>query len=101
MSMDLVFAIDRLLTVVPGTGPAVANDSLSPAAPFRVVNIGAEATQRPLMDFVKALETALDREAKKNFMEMQAGDVKATWADTATAERADRGGSEYTPANRR
>ena len=33
------------------------------------------------MDFIKAIEKALGKEAKKNFMPMQAGDVPATWAD--------------------
>ena len=35
----------------------------------------------PLMEFIGAIETALGQEAQKNFMEMQPGDVPATWAD--------------------
>lgn len=34
------------------------------------------------MDFVKAIEDELGIEAKKNFREMQAGDVYQTYADT-------------------
>jgi UDP-glucuronate 4-epimerase len=35
------------------------------------------------MDFVSAIETAVGRTAKKNYLPMQAGDVPATWADTS------------------
>ena len=35
-----------------------------------------------LMDFVKAIEDELGIEAKKNFREMQPGDVYQTYADT-------------------
>ncbi|MBA4762021.1 NAD-dependent epimerase/dehydratase family protein [Sphingomonas sp.] len=75
---DLVRSIVDLVSAVPGTEP-VAHDSLSPAAPFRVVNIGG-GTPTPLMDYIAALETALGMTAKKNFLPMQAGDVPATEA---------------------
>ena len=57
-----------------------SNDSLSPVAPWRVVNLGNSDKVR-LMDFVTALEEECGREAIKNFMPMQKGDVPATWAD--------------------
>ena len=57
-------------------------DSLSPVAPFRVVNIG-NSSPVALMDFIAAIEAATGVEANKNFMPMQPGDVPATWADTA------------------
>ncbi|RYD68495.1 MAG: NAD-dependent epimerase/dehydratase family protein [Sphingomonadales bacterium] len=75
---DLVRSIVDLVSAVPGKEP-VAHDSLSPAAPFRVVNIGG-GTPTPLMDYIAALETALGMTAKKNFLPMQAGDVPATEA---------------------
>jgi UDP-glucuronate 4-epimerase len=77
---DLVAAIGRLIDVVPGTGPAVEGDSLSPVAPWRVVNIGNGAPVA-LMDFIRAIEAATGRQAVLNLMPMQAGDVPATWAD--------------------
>ena len=55
-------------------------DSLSPAAPFRVVNIGNSDKVR-LLDFVDAIEDALGKKAERNYMDMQKGDVPATWAD--------------------
>ncbi|EAQ95990.1 hypothetical protein KT71_18342 [Congregibacter litoralis KT71] len=33
------------------------------------------------MDFIAAIETALGREAEKEFLPLQAGDVPATYAD--------------------
>ena len=33
------------------------------------------------MDFIEAIERSLGKEAKKNFLPMQPGDVPATWAD--------------------
>jgi len=87
---DLVEGIDRLIDAIP-EGPAgrdsiAAGDSLSPVAPFRIVNIG-NAGKVKLMDFVAALEEAAGRPAVKNFMEMQKGDVPATWADVSLLER--------------
>ncbi|MFN3294099.1 MAG: NAD-dependent epimerase/dehydratase family protein [Gemmobacter sp.] len=77
---DLVRGIRLLMDAVPGQGPAVAGDSLSPVAPFRVVNIGNSDKVR-LTDFVDAIEDCCGRKAIRNLMPMQAGDVPATWAD--------------------
>jgi len=54
-------------------------DSLSPAAPWRVVNIGNGGSVK-LLDYIEAIEKALGKKAIRNYMEMQAGDVPATWA---------------------
>ncbi len=81
---DLVTGITRLIDAVPGDRVAEF-DSLSPVAPWRVVNIGNGAPV-PLMEFVAAIEAALGRTAVKNFMDMQPGDVPATWADARLIE---------------
>lgn len=82
---DLVRAIRLLIDVAPqrpdGPESIARHDSLSPVAPFRVVNIG-NGGKVPLMDFIAAIEEACGRKAVKNFMPMQKGDVPATWADT-------------------
>ena len=80
---DLVHAI-RLLIDVPPIRPADGKvdegDSLSPVAPFRVVNIGNnDAVQ--LVDFIAEIEKATGKSAERNLMPMQAGDVPATWAN--------------------
>ncbi|MEX3017415.1 NAD-dependent epimerase/dehydratase family protein [Gymnodinialimonas hymeniacidonis] len=78
---DLVDGIVRLIDAVPGSEP-VEGDSLSPVAPHRIVNIG-NSDSVPLMEFIGAIEAATGIEAEKNFMEMQPGDVPATWADAS------------------
>ncbi|MCE0506299.1 GDP-mannose 4,6-dehydratase [Roseivivax sp. GX 12232] len=78
---DLVRGIRLLVDAVPGGEETrVEADTLSPAAPFRVVNIGNSDKVR-LMDFIAGIEEALGQEAEKNMMPMQTGDVPATWAD--------------------
>lgn len=79
---DLVNAIRLLIDAAPTRpdGPVPEGDSLSPVAPFRVVNIGnSNAVQ--LTDFIDAIEDATGRKATRNLMPMQAGDVPATWAN--------------------
>ena len=81
---DLVRGVRLLIDAVPVRPEPGAEipewDSLSPAAPWRVVNIGNSQTVR-LLDFVEAIEDSLGVKAKRNYMEMQKGDVPATWAD--------------------
>ena len=79
---DLVRAIRGLIDAVPGQGGAVAGDSLSPVAPWRVVNIG-NSTKVRLEDFIDAIEAATGNTAIRNYMDMQQGDVPATWADAS------------------
>ncbi len=79
---DLIDGICGLIGAAPGDTPVSAADSLSPVAPFRVVNIGASAPV-PLMAYIAAIEAACGREAEKIMHPMQPGDVPATWADTA------------------
>ena len=80
---DLVEGIRLLIDAVPpgpdDRGDPVEGDSISPVAPWRVVNIGAgEAVG--LMDFIQALEDALGTTAQKNMLDMQPGDIPATLA---------------------
>jgi UDP-glucuronate 4-epimerase len=77
---DLVEAVRRLIDLPPQeSAPEGPFDSLSPAAPYRVVNIGGG---RPigLMAFIDAVERALGRKAERRMLPMQKGDVPATCA---------------------
>ena len=56
------------------------SDPSTSRAPYRIYNIGNNSPVG-LMEFIKAIETTLGKEAKKNFLPMQPGDVPATWAD--------------------
>ena len=82
---DLAASIIRLSAAVPGNVP-VEGDSLSPVAPFRVVNIGG-GKPTPLMDYIGALEQALGKSANKNMLPMQQGDVPATEASPELLRR--------------
>ena len=87
---DLVRAI-RLLIDVPPVRPASpaevpAGDSLSPVAPWRVVNIGNSDKVR-LTDFIDAIEEYMELKAVRNLLPIQPGDVPATWADATLLQR--------------
>ncbi len=87
---DLVRAIRLLVDCAPERpatpGDIEEGDSLSPVAPWRVVNIG-NGEKVALGDFIAAIERAAGREARRNLLEMQKGDVVATWADTRLLAR--------------
>ena len=77
---DLVDAVRRLMDAVPGKTPVSEADNLSPIAPWRAVNIGNGAPTK-LTDFIEALEDVLGKTAQKNMLDIQPGDMPATWAD--------------------
>lgn len=82
---DLVEGVVRLVDTIPSTDPVEGN-TLSPVAPFRLVNVGGGAPSN-LMDFIGELEKALGQVAKKIFLPMQDGDVRATFASADLLER--------------
>jgi UDP-glucuronate 4-epimerase len=55
-------------------------DPSSSPSPYKIYNIGNNSPVG-LMDFIEAIEQALDKKAKKNFLPIQMGDVPATWAN--------------------
>lgn len=86
---DLVRGIRLLIDAVPvrpADGIVPEGDSLSPVAPFRVVNIGNSEKVR-LLHFIGAIEHCLRKKAVRNYMDMQKGDVPATWADAGLLQR--------------
>ena len=50
-------------------------------APYRIFNVG-NSKPTPLMEYISAIEECLNIKAKINFLPMQMGDVKETYADT-------------------
>jgi UDP-glucuronate 4-epimerase len=83
---DLARGVAGLIDAVPQRPEKpqdiATGDSLSPAAPFRVVNIGNSDKVR-LLDFIDAIEAEIGKKAVRNYMPMQRGDVPATWADAS------------------
>lgn len=78
---DIVEGIIRIQNVVPLRNAQNPNTSPSSSkAPYKVFNIGNNEPIA-LMTFIEAIEKAAGKEAKKNYMPMQAGDVPATFAD--------------------
>ena len=80
---DIVEGVVRIADVVPERNSAWKVESGSPAsssAPYSIYNIG-HGSPINLMGFVKAIEDELGIEAKKNFREMQPGDVYQTYAE--------------------
>jgi len=87
---DLVRAVSLLTAIIP-THPEVGTgrqnwDSISPVAPFRIVNIG-NSDKVKLLDFIDEIEVIVGKKAIRNYMPMQMGDVPATWANTDLLRR--------------
>ncbi|MGL0822789.1 NAD-dependent epimerase [Vibrio vulnificus] len=81
---DIVEGVVRIADVVPTRNEQWTVEKGTPAtssAPYSVYNIG-HGSPINLMAFVEAIENELGIEAKKNFREMQPGDVYQTYADT-------------------
>ncbi len=85
--------VEGILRLIPC--PATPDDRFDPNAPdpasswapWRVYNIGNRRREK-LMDMVTILERELGREAVKEYLPMQPGDVTATWADIDDLETA-------------
>lgn len=85
---DIVESLVRLLDKPAAPDPTFDTASPDPSAswaPHRVFNIG-NSCPTPLMDYIKALETALGITAEKEYLPIQPGDVPATAADTSALE---------------
>lgn len=81
---DIVEGVIRVLDK-PATAENPQGDGIAAKAPYRIFNIGNSQPEK-LMDFIGELETALGKIAVKEFLPMQQGDVKATFADTSALE---------------
>lgn len=83
---DLIEGIVRLIGCIPVEGEPITfdggADSLSPVAPWRVVNI-AGGQPVGLMPFIAEIEKSLGKQARKNILPMQKGEVPRTFADAA------------------
>ncbi|WP_436881993.1 NAD-dependent epimerase [Staphylococcus gallinarum] len=80
---DIVEAISRLIKKPAEPNPEWSGANPDPSssyAPYKVYNIGNNSPVR-LMEFVEAIENKLGKTAKKNYMDLQAGDVPETYAN--------------------
>ena len=86
---DIVESLIRIIDKIPSSNENFDLQNPDPSSswsPFKIFNIG---NSRPtnLMDYINALEIALEKKAVKNFMEIQPGDVTETSADTDLLEK--------------
>ena len=82
---DIVEGIVRITSVIPSGDPewdSITADPATSSAPYRIYNIGNSQPTR-LMDYISCIEKSAGREAKKEFLPMQQGDVYQTYADSS------------------
>lgn len=86
---DIVESVSRLVPKPAVPNPSwngLTPDPATSFAPYRVFNIG-NSSPVELSQFIEAIEKKLGREAVKNLMPLQAGDVPDTFADVEDLER--------------
>lgn len=87
---DIVEGIVRISDVIPQGNTEWDETHPDPAtspAPYRIYNIGNQQPTR-LMDYIACIEKAIGREARKDFLPMQPGDVYQTYADSSALAEA-------------
>ena len=80
---DIIEGVVRVMARAPEPDPAWSGDKPDPGTstgPYRIYNIGNN-NPVDLMVFIETIEKVLGKEAKKEFMGLQPGDVVATYAD--------------------
>jgi len=80
---DIIEGVTRVMGRLPKPNAAWRGDNPDPGTsyvPYKIYNIGNNNPVE-LLDFIGAIENALQRKAQKNFLDLQAGDVVATYAD--------------------
>ncbi|MBC8443866.1 MAG: NAD-dependent epimerase [Deltaproteobacteria bacterium] len=80
---DIIEGVVRIMGNRPEPNPSWSGDQPDPGTsyvPYRLYNIGNNQPVT-LTDFIKTVETALGKQAQKEFYDMQPGDVPATYAD--------------------
>ncbi len=81
---DIVEGVMRVIDTIPSgdkSWDARQPDPSTSKAPYKIYNIGNSSPVH-LMKFIETLEKTLGKEATKNYLPMQPGDVPKTWADT-------------------
>jgi len=80
---DIIEGVIRVMGRLPEPNPAWRGDQPDPGTsyvPYKIYNIGNNNPVE-LIEFIEVIEKALKREALKEFLDLQPGDVPATYAD--------------------
>ena len=85
---DIVNGIYKLINKAPSLNQKTKykNDSLSPTAPYRILNIG-NTKKIYLLDFINSLEKELKIKIKRRYLPMQKGDVHSTLSDSSLLKK--------------
>ena len=95
---DIVEGVVRIADVIPQANPdwdSHEGDPATSSAPYRIYNVGNQNPTK-LLDYISCIETALGKEAHKEFLPMQPGDVYQTYADSSELSKA----TGFTPRTR-
>jgi UDP-glucuronate 4-epimerase len=95
---DIIEGVIRVASRLPEPNPAWRGDHPDPGtsyAPYKIYNIGNNNPVE-LIEFIEVIENALNRKAIKEFLDLQPGDVPATYADVDDLT-ADVGFKPHTP----
>ena len=85
---DIIESLVRLIFKPPSSNQNFNKMNPNPSkswGPYKIFNIG-NSNPVDLMEYISSLEKAISKKAKIRFLPMQLGDVKATYADTASLE---------------
>ena len=85
---DIVEGVYRVIHRVPRPDPDWNSNAPDPATsycPYRIYNIGNNS-KVDLLRYIEVLEECLGRQATRNYLPLQPGDVPATYADVADLE---------------
>lgn len=85
---DVVETVARLLQHSPAPDSNWSSDDPDPSssnAPYRLYNVGNSSPVK-VADFIAALEQAIGKEAIRNMLPMQPGDMHTTYADVEKLE---------------
>ena len=82
---DIVESVVRVTGIIPKPNPdwdSTIADPATSSAPYRIYNVGNQRPTR-LLDYISCIEQVLGKEANKEFLPMQPGDVYQTFADSS------------------
>jgi UDP-glucuronate 4-epimerase len=80
---DIIEGVVRVMGKLPAPNPEWSGDNPDPGSsyvPYKIYNIGNNNPVE-LNTFIQTIENALGRQARKEYLDLQPGDVVATYAD--------------------
>lgn len=95
---DIVEGIVRISEIIPASNSdwdSAKADPATSSAPYRIYNIGNQNPTK-LLDYISCIEKTLGKEANKEYLPMQPGDVYQTYADSSELAKA----TGFTPCTR-